>query len=229
MVTIRPTGCVIGLACLSIFMALVGRIEAAGRDRDHDYDPPVPGTYSLPVVKPAADGQLIDCKGKLVRLKELTHGRVTVMSFIYTRCNAANGCPYATNVLGQLHLATNQDQSLAGTMRLLSLSFDPEHDTPQQLANYADAVRDTDSGCEWDFAAPKTARDLSDILTGYGQAVDRRADPNDPQGPLFHILRVFLIDTEGRIRNIYSSGTLDVRLILADVKTLALEKENKNR
>jgi protein SCO1 len=54
--------------------------------------------------------------------------------------------------------------------------------------------------------------------------VDKRPNPSDPQGPLFYILRVFLIDRAGRIRNIYSSGTLDPRLVLADVKTLLLEK-----
>jgi protein SCO1/2 len=62
------------------------------------------------------------------------------------------------------------------------------------------------------------------ILNGYGQVVDKRSNPNDPQGPLYHILRVFLIDREGRIRNISSSATLDPRLVLADVKTLLLEE-----
>jgi protein SCO1/2 len=37
-------------------------------------------------------------------------------------------------------------------------------------------------------------------------------------------LRVFLIDRDGNIRNIYSSGTLDVRLVLADIKTLLAEQ-----
>jgi protein SCO1 len=54
--------------------------------------------------------------------------------------------------------------------------------------------------------------------------VDKRANASDPQGPLYHTLRVFLIDREGLIRNIYSSGTLDPRLIVADVKTLLLEE-----
>jgi cytochrome oxidase Cu insertion factor (SCO1/SenC/PrrC family) len=54
--------------------------------------------------------------------------------------------------------------------------------------------------------------------------VDKRANASDPQGPLYHILRVFLIDRSGQIRNIYSSGTLDPRLVVADVKTLLLEE-----
>jgi cytochrome oxidase Cu insertion factor (SCO1/SenC/PrrC family) len=70
----------------------------------------------------------------------------------------------------------------------------------------------------------KSRAELKKILHAYGQAVARRQNPADPQGPLFHIVRVFLIDREGRIRNIYSSGTLDPRLVIADVKTLLLEE-----
>jgi cytochrome oxidase Cu insertion factor (SCO1/SenC/PrrC family) len=54
--------------------------------------------------------------------------------------------------------------------------------------------------------------------------VDKRPDAANPQGPLYHTLRVFLIDRDGRVRNIYSSATLDRRLVLADVKTLLLEE-----
>jgi cytochrome oxidase Cu insertion factor (SCO1/SenC/PrrC family) len=74
------------------------------------------------------------------------------------------------------------------------------------------------------FATAKSRQELDAILNGYGQAVDKRSNPNDPQGPLYHVLRVFLIDCEGRIRNIYSSATLDPRLVVADVKTLLLEE-----
>lgn len=69
------------------------------RSEEYDYEPPAPGTYKLPVVKPAADGAVLDPKGTPFRLEELTRGCVTVMSFIYTRCAAARACPYATGVL----------------------------------------------------------------------------------------------------------------------------------
>lgn len=109
-------------------------------------------------------------------------------------------------------------------MRLVSISFDPEYDTPQRLAVYSGNVREEKSGCEWRFVNAKSGAELQPILAAYGQAVDKRANASDPQGPLYHTLRVFLIDREGRIRNIYSSGTLDPRLVLADVKTLLLEE-----
>jgi cytochrome oxidase Cu insertion factor (SCO1/SenC/PrrC family) len=211
------------LAVVSAVNASVSAGNVPARDADYDYDPPVPGSYSLPVVKIAPDGAILDSNGKPSNLHDLTHGRVTVLSFIYTRCAAPKACPFATGVFNELHLLSLDDQTLAKNMRLVSMSFDPEYDTPQRLTAYSEAVREEKSGCEWRFATAKSRAELESILDAYGQAVDKRANASDPQGPLYHILRVFLIDAQGRIRNIYSSGTLDPRLVLADVKTLLLE------
>ena len=211
----------------ALFVLAVAAICTAAdlpRDPEHDYDPPAPGSYTLPVVKRAADGALLGSNGESLNLRDLTRCRITVLSFIYTRCAAGKACPYATGVLNQLHQLSVADQSLAKNMRLVSISFDPEYDTPQRLAAYSEAIREEKSGCEWRFATAKSRTDLDRILAAYDQTVDKRPNPADPQGPLFHILRVFLIDREARIRNIYSSGTLDPRLVLADVKTLLLEQ-----
>lgn len=193
------------------------------RTPDYDYDAPAPGSYTLPVVKPAADGEVLDSKGRPLRLRDLTRGRVTVMSFIYTRCAAAKACPYATGVLMQLHQASAEDAALAKNLRLISLSFDPGGDTPERMAAYSALAGRNPSAAEWDFVTTRSPAQLQPILDAYGQAVDKRRDPNDPQGPLYHMLRVYLIDREGRIRNIYSSDTLDPRLVLADIRTLLLE------
>jgi protein SCO1 len=215
------------VVALALSLAMIIPVAAGDvfpRDREHDYDAPAPGSYNLPVIKVAADGAVIESNGKALNLRDVIRGRVTVLSFIYTRCAAPNACPYATNIMSQLHHLSVEDSALAKNMRLVSMSFDPDYDTPHRLAEYAEAMRNENSGCEWNFATAKSRTDLESILNAYGQAVDKRQNPADPQGPLYHILRVFLIDRDGRIRNIYSSGTLDVRLVLADVKTLLLEE-----
>jgi cytochrome oxidase Cu insertion factor (SCO1/SenC/PrrC family) len=200
----------------------------ADRTSDHDYDAPAPGSYTLPVVKAAADGEVLDSKGRALRLHELTRGRVTVMSFIYTRCAAAKACPMATGVLMQLHQLSAEDAALAKDMRLVSMSFDPGNDTPERMAAYSTLAQNRQNASEWRFLTTASQEKLKPILEAYGQAVDRKQNPKDPTGPLNHTLRVFLIDEEGNIRNIYSSGTLDLRLVLADVKTLLLEKSQKS-
>ena len=198
-----------------------------GRTADYDYDPPTPGSYALPVIKPAADGPLLDWNNQPVRLRDLTRNRITVMSFMYTRCAAKRACPYATGVLRELHEQSSRNPLLATGMRLVSMSFDPEHDTPERMAAYSSLVAEHPTGAPWHFVTTRSQQELQPILDAYGQVVDRKSNPLDPTGPLSHTLRVFLVDREGNIRNIYSSETLDVRLVLADVRTLLMESQAK--
>lgn len=216
-------------AILLIFTLLGGRLIALGgssdakRTAEYDYEVPVPGTYALPVIKAAADGMLLDARGNPLHLHEITRGRITVLSFLYTRCAAVKACPYATAVLSQLHGASAEDAGLAKQLRLVSLSFDPINDTPGRMAAYAEVASGRPGAAPWHFVTTRSQAELEPILSAYGQAVDKKSDPLDPAGPLNHTLRVYLIDDEGRIRNIYSSGTLDLRLVLADARTLILE------
>jgi cytochrome oxidase Cu insertion factor (SCO1/SenC/PrrC family) len=212
-------------ATLLAFAVMSGAVPGAdtARTADHDYDAPAPGTYTLPVIKPAADGALLDSAGKPVRLADLTRGRITVMSFIYTRCAAAKACPYATGVLLQLHRESAEDAALAKELRLVNMSFDPANDTPERMAVYSALAAGRPAAAPWHFVTARSQAELQPILAAYGQAVDKKQNPLDPTGPLNHTLRVFLIDRAGNLRNIYSSGTLDPRLVLADVRTLMME------
>ena len=219
----------LALRGLLLFTAIVTALACADHDEklarsaDHDYDAPAPGTYQLPIIKAAADAALLDAGGKPINLRELTRGRVTVLSFIYTRCASAKACPMATGVLMDLHELSAHHVELAKNLRLVSMSFDPTHDTPERMRSYSALASESPGAAPWHFVTARSEAELKPVLTAYGQAVDQKANPADPTGPLNHTLRVYLIDREGRIRNIYSSGTLDLRLILADVKTLLRE------
>jgi cytochrome oxidase Cu insertion factor (SCO1/SenC/PrrC family) len=197
------------------------------RSARFDFDPPRPGSYRLPVVKPAADGAVIDASGAPRRLADVLAGRITVLSFVYTRCSDANGCPLATAVLYQLHGATGSDPELARHLRLVTLSFDPGHDTPETMAKYARVASTQETRSPWEFLTTASDRQLGPILAAYGQVVQRSADPSAP-GPS-HLLRVYLIDRQLRIRNIYGLDFLDPRLLLADVRTLLLESGEARR
>src|SRR6185503_9453796 len=163
------------------------------------------------------------------RLAELTRGRITVMSFIYTRCAAAKACPYATGVLRQLHRESAENAALAKALRLVSMSFDPANDTPERMAAYSTLAAGRTNAAQWHFVTTRSQVELQPILAAYGQAVDKKDNPLDPTGPLNHNLRVFLIDLTGNIRNIYSAGTLDPRLVLADVRTLMMESAQASK
>jgi cytochrome oxidase Cu insertion factor (SCO1/SenC/PrrC family) len=211
------------LLALSTYFAKCGTAAAT---HDFEYDAPEPGTYALPVIGTAADGALLDSTGKPVNLRHLTRGAVTVLSFIYTRCKSAQACPMATGMLMDLHELSAKDAPLAKNLRLVSMSFDPAHDTPERMRAYSALVSAGENTASWHFVTARSENELQPILAAYGQAVDQKADPADPAGPLNHTLRVYLIDRAGCIRNIYSSGTLDLRLVLVDIKTLLLEERS---
>jgi protein SCO1 len=192
------------------------------RTVDYDYDPPELGSYSLPSIKPAGDGRVLDETGADRSLRELFDGKITVMAFIYTRCGDI--CPEATMLLHELHGIASEDPTLRNDLQLITISFDPKHDTPEVMALHADALRHDGESAVWRFLTTPGEAALRPILDAYDQPVGRKTDPNDPLGPLAHQLRVFLIDGKGEVRNIYSVGFLDPRLVMTDVRTLLAEE-----
>lgn len=193
---------------------------------EFDFVPPEPGSYRLPVIKQAGDGEVLYTTGHSCSLRELMRDRITVLSFIYLRCASGNACPRATGMLHQLHQINQQDPVLRENLRLISMSFDPAHDTPQKMANYGKAFRRDTPSSEWLFLTTRSQQELSPILQAYDQSVDPRGNSRDPLGPYYHPVRVYLIDRRGQIRNIYSFATLDPRLILTDARTLLLEESS---
>jgi cytochrome oxidase Cu insertion factor (SCO1/SenC/PrrC family) len=103
------------------------------------------------------------------------------------------------------------------------LSFDPERDTPEAMARFAAGVRR--AGLDWQFLTTESEAALTPILAGYGQAlVQERDAAGDETGGIAHVLRVFLIDPSGRIRNEYSASFLDAEFVVADLRTLLREE-----
>jgi cytochrome oxidase Cu insertion factor (SCO1/SenC/PrrC family) len=206
--------------------------QLRARSARFDFDAPRPGSYRLPVLKPAADGAVLDADGAPRRLREVLAGKVVVLSFIFTRCSDANGCPLATAVLHQVHGATAGDPELARRVKLLTLSFDPGHDTPETMAKYARVAATRETRSAWEFLTTPSERELRPILAGYGQLVQRPAGPRVPgvtAASPTHLLRVYLVDRQQRIRNIYGLDFLDPRLLLADIRTLLLEEQQARR
>jgi cytochrome oxidase Cu insertion factor (SCO1/SenC/PrrC family) len=196
-----------------------------GRTEDFDYDPPEPGSYRLPALRTAADGAVLDPQGQPDSLHELMRGRVTVLAFIYTRCSDPKGCPLSIGLLYDLKYVSESDPVIGENLRLIALSFDPEYDTPEVMAQYGTgAEARADDGAALLFLTTRSAAELEPILKAYDQPIGRKADAEDPFGPFTHQLRVFLIDRQQRIRNIYSLGFLDPRLVITDVRTLLLEE-----
>lgn len=195
-----------------------------------DFTPPAPGTYTLPVIKPATDGEVMDTTGRPRRLFDYMEGKIVLISFIYTRCSDARGCPLATAVLHAVEEALRQDAALAPHVRLLSLSFDPEHDTPEVMRRYATAhatpLERNQQATFWHRLTASSPHALQPMLDGYGQYVLPILDAHGGfTGTYSHLLKVFLIDPHQRVRNIYSVDFLHPEVLINDLKTLLLAED----
>lgn len=189
------------------------------------FTPPPPGSYTLQRIQPAADGRVLDTQGRLHRLREYTQGRITLLAFVYSSCNDPQGCPFAYLVFNQVRDALENDPAFAGKVGLISLSFDPEHDTPQRMAEYGGEHAAAGRKVRWDFLTTPSLKELLPLLAGFGQDVLVETDPQTgkPTGLLGHVLKVFLIDATGTVREIYTTAYLYPQVLLNDVSTLLQE------
>ena len=197
--------------------------ELAAPSEEYNYSIPKPGTYELPAVKMALNGRVLGTNGAPVRLFDLMNDRIVVLSFIYTRCGDPRACIKATGVLRKLQEMSQHDPSVASKLLLLTFSFDPAYDTPEVMSRYGRISISEDQAADWLFLTTRNEEELRPLLEAYGQRIDKKTKPS-ALGPISHNLRVYLIDPQRRVRNIYSYGLLDPRLVFTDVQSLFLEQ-----
>ena len=189
------------------------------------FDAPEVGSYNLPPLGKAADGLVLSSNGDAVKLSELMVGKITVLSFIYRACDDINGCPLATYVMQQLRSSLETDKDLGDKVRLISLSFDPGNDTPESMDAYKNSFAKSD--VEWHFVTTESHETLTPILSAYNQPISRSSLASGSDS-INHLLRVYLIDEQQSIRNIYSANLLHADTLLNDIKTLAQSVESSH-
>ena len=133
--------------------------------------------------------------GRRIELGDF-RGEAWVASFIFTRCQGT--CPIMTAALKELQ----QELDAQGTpLRLVSFTVDPEHDSPEKLAEYAEEYEADD---RWLFlSAPDSVVQPLAIET-FNLAI---AEGTDPKEPIIHSSRFILIDKSGTIRGYFDGMT----------------------
>ncbi len=185
-----------------------------------------PGSYTLHHLGQAPDASVLDEAGQPQQLHDLLRGKYSLLSFIYSNCKDVNGCPLSSYVFYQMKAAMQEQPELAERLRLISLSFDPARDTPQVMRLYAKNYEYAGEAGEWRFLTTASEAALQPILQAYNQEIQREVAVNgELTDDYSHLLRVFLIDPELEIRNIYSVGFLHSAILQADLKTLLLEEQ----
>lgn len=190
-----------------------------------DFEPHPPGSYTLYKITPASGGKVLDTNGKARDLSEFLGGKVTVLSFIYSSCADPRGCPYAYSVFHYLQNRLEKDAKFNNKVRLVSLSFDPARDTPEVLKLYAGDNAQKDGGTEWNFLTTSSLQNLLPILDAYGQDVYIDIDPvtKETLSTMSHVLKIFLVDKNSVVREIYTASYLAPEVVYNDILTLLME------
>jgi cytochrome oxidase Cu insertion factor (SCO1/SenC/PrrC family) len=186
-----------------------------------EFIPPPPGSYTLPPIDTIGNHPLLDSTGKPVDLFSLTAGKIAIVSFMYTSCADVGGCPLAAAVLQQVDQLLEQRPTLAKQVVLLSITFDIERDHPARLAEIREGLA---PHTNWHFLTNANQDDLQSVLADFNQPVAKLwREDGDWSGLFRHVLKVYLLDPQHQVRNIYSTGLFNAQLVTNDIETVVME------
>jgi protein SCO1/2 len=163
------------------------------------------GAASLPDYGAVVDFALIESSGDPISLNDL-QGTIWIANFIFTSC--AGPCPQMTRRMANIQELLGERRNV----RLVSISVDPDRDTPEVLRQYAEKFGARAE--RWWF------------LTGDASTIKRVAIDGFHIGsvddPLLHSTKFALVDQHGHVRGYYDSTTPEaIDLLLLDVDKLS--------
>ena len=167
----------------------------------------------LPKVKieAAIDDPLVDQAGTTRRLSDW-RGQALAVTFVYTRCPLPDFCPLLDRRFGELQRAITADAGLRDRVHLVSVSFDPAHDTPAVIQGHA-KTQGADPRT-WSYLTGPPAA-IDQFTSRFG--VSTIADKNTAE-TFTHNLRTAVIDRKGRLVMIHSGNEWTVDTLLADLR-----------
>ncbi len=181
-----------------------------------DYKPAV--IYHVPTPgDKVPDFALRNQDGRPIHLNQY-RGKELLVTFIYTRCPLPNFCPLVTRNFAAINQELAGEADLRNKAHLLSVSFDPEHDTPERLRAYGAQYMGSDAKSafeHWDFAvAPETVLKQMALYFNVGLT------PGD-DGTINHTLSTTLIGRDGKVVRFYPGNEWTPEQVLTDMRQAA--------
>lgn len=141
-------------------------------------------------------------------------GSAVVITFIYTRCPMPSFCPLMDKNFAKIQDKLKADREL--NVQLVSVSFDPETDTPPVLKKHAKEL-----GADpkvWTFLTGDL--DAVDAFARrFGVSIDRSLD-DQKQVNITHTLRTAILDRQGNLVKTYTGNEWTPEQVMADIKVL---------
>jgi protein SCO1/2 len=165
---------------------------------------------SLPKIKPAPEFTLTNQEGKRLALKDL-RSKVLAITFIFASC--ADTCPLLTAKMADIQNRLGSD--FGSQVYFVSITVDPERDTPQVLKRYAEAYKANPSG--WAFLTG-TPSEIRDVTKRYGIFAKKTS-----RGDVDHTFLTSLVDQNGTLRVQYMGVQFNPDEMLRDLQSLMRE------
>jgi protein SCO1/2 len=166
---------------------------------------------------PVPDVELVNQDGETIRIGDY-RGKAILLTFIYTRCPLPDFCPAMNKNFDAIEEALAADAELYGRTHLLSISFDPEFDTPELLRTFA-LQRHTiteETFDHWEFVTG-THENLR--ILGYELGLVYRAAENEEE--IVHNLRTALVAPDGTLAKVYTGNEWTPEQAVADMRDVA--------
>ena len=147
------------------------------------------------------DFTLVNQDGKPVHLHDYL-GKALLVTFIYTRCPLPDFCPRMNDNFREIQNLLREKPEPLAHAAFLSISLDPEHDTPAVLKHYATLYKKTaqdQKAFDWQFAVP-SAKDLPEVSQFFGLVMQPE------QAQIVHSLSTTLIGPDGKVREWYGGN-----------------------
>lgn len=156
--------------------------------------------------------KLLNQSGRHVSLDQY-RGKTLLVTFIYTRCPFADYCPRVSGEFAALNQELKKDSKLYAKTHLLSVSFDPEHDSPKVLRTYGAGYvgGKAPEFNHWEFAVPSAA-ELPDLAKYFGLTY------TEDGGVITHSLSTAVIGPDGKIFKWYHGSDWKAADLLKDVE-----------
>lgn len=201
----------------------IDRIQVIGSDTNAvATPPPVRITSSVPVLEAGSmlpDYTLTNELGKVIRLSDF-RGKVLAFTFIFTRCPYPDFCPRMTDLFARAQKTLSAQTDTPKNLRFLSISFDPEHDTPELLRAYAE--RQHYDPLNWTLATG--AWDQLEPLTGhFGLIFGRDVPPEKME----HNLRTVVVRPSGKIQAILPSNEWQLEDLIREIQAAASTEQSQ--
>ena len=156
------------------------------------------------------DFPLLNQAGKPIHLTEY-RGRPLLLTFIYTRCPLPDYCPLTSKNFSEIYHKLQSVPESGDKPRLLTVSFDTEHDTPPVLREYAGRYMNPTDFSEWEFATGSPEQ-IKEITGYFGLSYYKESDQ------IIHSLVTALIGPAGKLEHLYLGNQWTPSQVLADLE-----------